>query len=215
MASALRPIVSSSLLVCSFFATAAFPTGAVSTQGIFQGSNDIGHAQPGGSTFDAARGSYEVRGGGEDVWGTADNFRFTWKRVQGDASLAADIHINAPVTNTLAKGMLMFRQSLDPGSAYADIAIHADGHITLQYRLAPGGVTADIMLPEHNAERLRIVRHADAFTVYAHPGNVGSAQAPSISIPMNGLVYVGVGVCSHNTDALQTVAFSKVDLTSR
>jgi len=182
------------------------------SQGIFQGSKDIGSAQLGSTRFYPDTASYEIRGGGADVWGTADDFRFTWTRVSGDASLAADVHVDAPVTYRLSKGMLMFRQSLDPGSPYADIAIHADGHITLQYRLTQGGETKDVTLPEHNVPRLRIVRHGDRFTVYAG-SNSGSPQAgPSITVAMTGPVYAGLGVCSHNTDDLQTVTFSEVDV---
>ena len=182
-------------------------------QGDFLGSTDIGSAQPGFTEYDPLRGTYRLGGGGADVWGTADSFRFTWTRLAGDLSLAADLHVDAPVTFRLAKGMLMFRQSLDPGSPYADIAIHADGHITLQYRLTEGGETKDVTLPEHNAVRLRLVRRGDRIFAYAGEGK-GSAKPPSITLAMPNLVYVGLGVCSHNTDALQSVTFRNVTLQS-
>lgn len=181
-------------------------------QDLFQTSTDIGSAQRGFTTYDAAAGSYEVMGGGADVWGAADDFRFVWTRVTGDASLAADLHINAPVSYRISKGMLMFRESLDPGSPYADIAIHADGHITLQYRLTPGGETKDVTLRENNVPRLRIERRGDRFTVYAGPEHTATTNPTSIDLPMHGQIYVGLGVCSHNTDSLQGVTFSKIAL---
>lgn len=181
-------------------------------QGPFQSSTDIGTAQRGLTTYNAAAGTYEVMGGGEDVWGTADDFRFVWARVSGDASLAANLHIDAPVSYRISKGMLMFRSSLEPGSPYADVAIHADGHITLQYRLTQGGDTKDVTLRENNVPRLRIVRRGDRFTVYAGTENTETANPPSITIPMQEQIYVGLGACSHNTDALQSVTFSKVTL---
>ena len=180
---------------------------------MFQGSNDIGHAQVGSTRYDPGNASYEIRGGGEDVWGTADDFRFTWTQLSGDAAFSANVHIDAPVTYRLSKGMLMFRQSLDPGSPYADVAIHADGHMTLQYRLVQGGETKDINLPENNAPRLRLVRHGDDFTASAESGTTKTGSA-SIRIPMHGSVYVGLGVCAHNTDVLQTVTFSRVKIES-
>lgn len=179
-------------------------------QGIFRASSDIGSAQHGFTVYNAAAGSYQVMGGGNDVWGTADDFRFVWTQVSGDGSLAADLHIDAPTTYRISKGMLMFRQSLDPGSPYADIAIHADGHITLQYRLTEGGETRDVTLPEHNAPHLRIVRRGNLFTVYAGAGS--RKASPSVTVPMQGPVYVGLGVCSHNVDALQSVTFTRVEL---
>ena len=180
--------------------------------GPFQTSTDIGSAQRGVTTYNAAGPAYEVMGGGDDVWGTADAFRFVWTRVSGDASLAANLHINAPVSYRISKGMLMFRASLEPGSPYADVAIHADGHITLQYRLTPGGETKDVTLRENNVPRLRIVRRGDRFTVYAGTEKTGTANPPSITIPMDGRIYVGLGVCSHNTDSLQGVTFSNITL---
>lgn len=206
-----RLIASSVLFVA--LAPAALPApqhAADKVPGLFQGSIDIGQAQPGSTRYDPERARYEIRGGGDDVWGTADSFRFAWTQLSGDASLAADLHIDAPVTFRLAKGMLMFRQSLDPGSPYADVALHADGHVTLQYRLRQGGETRDITLPVHNVAHLRIIRQGDTFTAYTEPR--GASAPPAVTVPMHGLVYVGIGVCSHNSDALQTVTFSHIML---
>jgi TolB protein len=211
-------IRAASLLLCvlaSAFPQAMVPPQQVSSdqaQGLFRASTDIGSAQHGFTIYNAAAGSYEVMGGGNDVWGTADDFRFVWTQVSGDASLSADLHINAPTSYRISKGMLMFRQSLDPGSPYADIAIHADGHITLQYRLTQGGETRDVTLPEHNVAHLRIDRRGNTFTVHAGTGSGPRKGAPSVTVPMQGPVYVGLGVCSHNVDALQSVTFSKVDV---
>jgi TolB protein len=214
MAPTLRVFASSLLLISSLTAVPAIGQKKQTVQGIFEGSEDIGHAQPGTTRYDPATATYEIRGGGYDVWAAADDFRFTWTRTSShDASLSADVHVDAPVTYRLSKGMLMFRQSLDPGSPYADIAIHADGHITLQYRLVQGGETKDVTLPENNVKHLTVVRHGDTFTAYAQGDTGGrTASPPSITVPMHGPVYVGLGVCSHNTDALQTVTFSNVVL---
>jgi hypothetical protein len=184
-----------------------------SSKDIFQASTDIGAAQPGSTSYDPASQSYAIKGGGADIWGSADDFRFTWKRLSGDASLSADINIAQPATHAFSKGVLMFRQSLDPGSPYADIAIHAgDGHITLQWRATQYGETKDITLPEHNARRLRIERKGDTFIASVVGEGEHSSTAPSITIPMKAPLYVGLGVCSHNSDALQTVTFSQITL---
>jgi TolB protein len=198
------------------FASSAFPAHqtpvAPATVGIFQGSTDIGHAQLGSTTWDPATHSYLIQGGGADIWGSADDLRFTWTALSGDASLAADVRVAQPPTHQFAKGVLMFRQSLDPGSPYADIAIHADGHITLQWRAVANGETKDITLAEHNASRLRIERQGDRFTAFAITAGQQTSAPPSITIPLKDPVYVGIGVCSHNTGALQSVTFSNVTL---
>ena len=170
------------VLACALAFVFPAPQPESTPQGPFRTSTDIGSAQRGTTTYNPATGTYEIAGGGADVWGAADDFRFVWTRISGDASLAADVHINPPFSYRISKGMLMFRASLDPGSPYADIAIHADGHITLQYRLTQGGETKDATLPEKNEPRLQIVRHGDNFTVTAGMGR--TADAPSITIQM-------------------------------
>ena len=185
-----------------------------STTGFFRGAADIGTAQKGQTSFDAATGSYRIAGGGDDVWGTADAFRFTWTQLPGDGSLTADVEVGQPSTHRSSKGMLMMRQNLDPGSPYADIAIHGDGHITLQYRLVQGGPTKDTDLPQHGATRLRIERKGNLYTASVVDASSAATPPPSITVEMEGPVYVGLGVCAHSTSALQTVLFRNVKVSS-
>ena len=181
-------------------------------QGMFKGSTDIGTTQPGASIFEAATSTYKVSGGGEDVWAAADDFRYTWTKVSGDLTFTGDVNLQQPSTHAKAKGMLMIRQSLDPGSPYVDVAIHGDGHIDLQWRAIQGGETKDTDLPEHGTVRVRIERRGDHFTAYAFTGEMETPNAPSVTIPLTNPVYVGIGVCSHDTHNLQTVTFSNLKL---
>ena len=205
-----RILLATSLLVPAFL-HAQQPASAV---GFFRGSADIGTAQKGATSFDAATGSYRVSGGGDDVWGAADAFRFTWTQLPGDGSLTADVQVAQPNTHPKAKGMLMIRQSLDPGSPYADIAIHGDGHITLQYRLTQGGQTKDTDLPQHGATRLRIERKGDVYTASVVDASGATAPPPFITLTLKGQAYAGLGVCSHSTTSLQTVVFRNVKVSS-
>ncbi len=180
--------------------------------GLFTGRSDIGVTQPGTTSFDPATKSYRVSGGGADIWGTADAFSYTWRPMSGDGSLAAEAVFTQPLAYPIAKGVLMFRGSLAPGAPYADIAIHGDGHITLQYRTVENGETKDVLLPEHGPVRLRVERKGDRFTAQAVLANGRLGEPASITVPMHDPVYVGLGVGSHNVKALQTVVFSGVTL---
>ena len=74
------------------------------------------------------------------MWGTADAFHMSWICLSGDVTLTADVHFPPEGSAIpLKKAVLIVRQSLDPDSAYADVAVHGDGHITLQYRESKGG----------------------------------------------------------------------------
>ena len=189
------------------------PAQTGSQTGLFSGASDIGQTQPGSNQFDPATGNYTVKGGGFDVWSTHDDFHLTWVRFNGDGSLTADIQVAQPAVHAKAKGILMFRQTLAPGSAYADVALHGDGHIDLQWRAAENGETRDTDVPAHGATRVRLVRQGDLFTAFAIDADGHqSPSGPSITVPMHGPVYVGLGVCSHSSTALQTVTFSNVKL---
>ncbi len=181
--------------------------------GIFEASTDIGATRPGATLYDPATASYRVTGGGADLWGAADQFHFTWLKLSGDATLSAGIHFAPGTGDPTAKAILIFRQSLDPASPYADAAIHADGHITLQYRATPGGKTEDTTSSRHGSARLGIVRSGDQFTLIAgaEKAHLEPDPAPA-TVVLHDPVYVGIGVCAHNAGHLETATFSNVKL---
>ncbi len=147
------------------------------------------------------------------MWGTADDFHMSWVRLSGDVTLTADVRFPAdsrPIP--LKKAVLIVRQSLDPDSAYADVAIHGDGHITLQYRETKGGETADITSPEHGSTRLRIERKGDQFTMYTGASDAKLTSSGSKKIVLHDPVYVGIGMCAHNADVVETAVFSNVKI---
>jgi TolB protein len=180
--------------------------------GIFTGSSDIGTTREGSALYSPSSGEYQVTGGGADIWGTGDDFHFTWVEVSGDVSVTADIRFSARSPERLRKAVLMIRQSLAPGSAYADIAIHGDGHINLQFRTVLGGKTDDTLSTQHGSTRLRIERRGNQFTGFA--GKPGQALVPGspVTIVMRDPVYLGIGVCAHNANAVEQAIFSNVKI---
>jgi hypothetical protein len=180
--------------------------------GIFAGSTDVGKLLKGATVYEPASGSYRVTGGGADMWGGEDAFHFSWVRLSGDATLTADVHFPSGGVPPLEKAVLIFRQSLDPTSPYADVAIHRDGHVTLQYRAVTGGKTEDVTSPEHGSTRLRIERSGNRFTAFTGSGDGKLTAFSTSTVLLDDPVYVGIGVCSHNADGLTTVTFSNVTL---
>ena len=182
------------------------------TAGIFTSSTEIGTTRKGSTVYVPASGEYRVTGGGADIWGKADDFHFTWVRLSGDVSLTADIRFPASSLEALRKAILMIRQSLDPGSAYADAAIHGDGHINLQFRAVDGGKTDDTLSTQHGSTRLRIERKGNQFTIFAGEPGQALIPAPPMPILMKDPVYVGIGVCAHNANAVEEAIFSNVKI---
>ena len=121
-------------------------------------------AHPGSVAFDAAKGTYTVTGGGENMWITRDAFQFAWKRATGDLTLAADISFVGAGKDPHRKACLMIRQDLDADSAYVDVAVHGDGLTSLQFREAKGGATHEVQANVKAPKRVRIEKRGKYVT---------------------------------------------------
>jgi hypothetical protein len=181
--------------------------------GPFDSHSDVGETPKTGSAeYNPSNGEYRITGGGANMWESTDAFHFVWKRLSGDVSLTADVHFIGAGAVEHRKAALIIRQSLEPGAAYADVARHGDGLTSLQYRLTAGAITEEIRSPVNGPVRIRIERHGDQFTMYA--GNPGEDLKPGgpVTVILHDPVYVGLGVCSHDANILETAVFSNVKI---
>jgi len=189
-------------------------TPEMSPLGAFQDHADVGTVlHPGSVNFDAEHRSYTVTGSGENMWLTADAFHFVWTKVTGDVALAANISFVGQGGNEHRKAVLMIRQSLDPDSAYADLALHGNGLTSLQYRDAKGASTHEIQSNIAAPARLRIEKRGEYFYMFlAGEGEDLHMAGGSTRVPLEGPFYVGIGVCSHNKDVTEKAVFSDVEI---
>jgi TolB protein len=187
------------------------------SEGIFEGHNDVGTVLHAGSVdYDAAKQTYTISGSGENMWLAADAFQFAWKKISGDVTLTADISFLTATGNEHKKAALMLRQSLDADSVYADVALHASGLTSLQFRDEKGAITREIQSNISAPKRLRIAKRGDY--VYMSLGTSGGEPTVAggwLRIPLQGTFYVGLGVCSHDKDVVEKAVFSNVELTQR
>lgn len=205
---------SSTLFACLWYAL-SFGVSAAEAQGdaigAFDAHWDVGETPKKGSvSYDSAAGEYRITGGGANIWSTTDAFQFVWKRLSGDVTISADVRFIGAGKEDHRKAVLMIRQSLDPDSPYADIALHGDGLTSLQFRRTPGAETEEVRSPAKAPLRIRLERHANQFTMYT--GNAGDELKPSgtAHVTLTDPVYIGIGVCSHDADVLETAVFSNV-----
>ena len=182
--------------------------------GIFSRQRDIGNvARPGSVDFDPARGEYRIAGGGGNMWSTADAFHFVWTRISGDFTLTADVKFVGTGGNPHRKACLLIRQSLKPGSVYADVALHGVGLTALQYRDAPDAPTHEIQSNISAPARMRIEKRGDYISMWlAAAGEDLKPAGGYLRIPFKGKCYVGLGVCAHDNKAIEQAVFSNVEL---
>ncbi|WP_031500546.1 TolB family protein [Bryobacter aggregatus] len=175
--------------------------------GIFEAQSSVGTpARAGSARFDA--GNYTVSGGGANMWANSDSFHFVWRKVSGDVSLTADIRFETKDGEAHKKGVLMLRQTLDADSAYADAALHADGLTSLQARAAKGERTHEIQANVTRASRLKVEKRGNYVSMWVDGARAGGA----FKVALDGSFYVGLGVCAHNDQNLETAVFSNVVL---
>lgn len=210
------------LLLCAVTtvsARAASPAGkAAPALGLFQAQSAIGNVVPAGSAhYDPGRRVYTIASAGANTWYHVDHFNYLWTRASGDLALTA--RISFPPTryhhdpNPHRKGLLMFRQSLAPGAAYVDAALHGVGLTALQYRRERGADTPDIELTSDAPQTLRLEKRGDVFTLYvSQAGEPLHQVGASVRLHLQGPYYVGLGALSHDVATTDVIEFSHVRL---
>ena len=198
--------------------------------GIFEGQSDIGGALvPGSASYDAGTRQYTITSAGYNVWYTRDEFRYLWKKMSGDVSLAADITFPDPNGYGDRKAVLVIRQDLDDDAKEAIVALHGLGMIHLaqrpekglrvkdmEYRIGgrgrPGGANPDSLVGVI-ARRIGIEKRGDAFALFVSlEGEPMHQFGPPITLHLDGPFYVGVGFCSHLPDKADTAVLADVVL---
>jgi hypothetical protein len=198
--------------------------------GVFEGQSDIGAAlAPGSASYDAATGQYTINSAGYNVWYTRDEFRYLWKRMSGDVSLAADIAYPDPKGYGDRKAVLMIRQSLDDDAKAAMVALHGAGMVHLAWRPErdvrvtdmefrvggrgrPGGATPDSLVTM-TAKRIGIEKHGDEFSLWVSlDGEPMHQFGPPIKLHLDEPFYAGIGFCSHLPETVDTAVLSNVVL---
>ena len=203
------------ILSAALFLVCAAPgQNSSSPIGIFENHTDVGTVlHPGTAEYDASTKSYTLSGSGENMWGAKDAFHFVWKKVSGDVTLSADIAFIGQGAEPHRKAVLMFRQSLDEGSAYVDAATHGDGLTSLQARDEGGAATHEVQSNVSAPKRLRLSKRGKEFYM-SIPGQDGEFQIAggSMRFQLRDPFYVGIGVCAHNKDNVEKAVFSNISL---
>ena len=201
--------------------------------GIFEGQSDVGTAVvPGRASFDAATGTYTITSAGYNIWYYRDEFRFLWKRMSGDVSLAADIAYPDPSGYGDRKAVLVIRQDLDDDAKQVVVALHGAGMIQLAQRPEKGALTKDrefrvggrgrpeVKSPDSlvtdMARRIGIEKRGHRFALFVSlAGEPMTQYGPPIELEFHEPFYVGFGFCSHLPDVADTATFSNVVLVNK
>ncbi len=181
--------------------------------GEFGNHADVGEVStPGSATH--SDGSYRMSASGANIWGSEDAFHYAWTQRSGDLHIAADIAFEGAGVDPHRKAGVMIRQNLTPGSPYADVMVHGDGLVSLQYREVQDGPTRQIVSTLSHARRVRLEREGD-FVYFSVAGEDGVLRhaGGSFRIALQAPYLVGLALSAHNDAVTETATFSNVELT--
>jgi TolB protein len=181
--------------------------------GFFPSGGDVGIVKNVGSMdYNPSRSEYRISGGGANMWDKTDAFHFVWKKISGDLSIGASVAWIGDGVNPHRKACLMIRQSLEADSPYVDLALHGDGLTSLQYRKAPGAITEEVKSEISSPRAIRLERRGNIFKMFVSERRRQLRETGSVELNLNDPVYIGLAVCSHDDNVLETAVFSDVKL---
>jgi hypothetical protein len=166
--------------------------------------SDIGGARPGGMVR-TSDGAFALYGGGDDIWGSNDQFRFLHQRIRGDFTIEVLLKAVEDV-ETYTKAGLMVRAGLNGDAPHA-----------LARRESPGGTTTEVAALEHarvENVRLRIVRRGAQIMAFVQltPSSEWRSMGETTLPALGADAEVGVVSLSHDNGRLAEVIYRDLRL---
>jgi TolB protein len=184
----------------------------VSPVGVFEHHQDVGDPILKGNTvYNAEEQTYLMSGAGKNIWTNLDQFQFAFKKIKGDFIIKATARFLGKGVAGHRKIGIMARDRLTKDSRYADGALHGGLPLltSLQYRMADGDTTGQVILSSIHPTEIEFSRTGDVFTfssaVYGENYKTVTKQ-----MTLNDEVYVGLYICSHIDTVVEQAMFSNV-----
>jgi len=174
-----------------------------------------------GSFVEGPVGTFTMTASGADIWTVdgveADEFHFAYKMLTGAGSMVAKVQ-SIDNTNDWAKAGVMIRESLDPDSAHAFMALTPTQGVSFQRRPGKGATSTSnnsTTLAETAPHWVKIDRTISGSFTASHSTNGTTWQTLGTpqTISMGANVYVGLALTSHNAAVTCQAVFSNVTTT--
>ena len=180
---------------------------------IFKNADDVGNCKLKGSfVYDERKDMYTLTGAGNNMWAQTDEFFMVWKEVSGDFTLSAQIAFEGEGVNAHRKMGLIIRESLQPDAKYADVAVHGDGLTSLQYRREKSGTTEEFISANTMPDHIILERKGNKISMKTGTGRYSEHTDATLELDFPQKCYVGLFICSHEADVLETGHFLNVSI---
>jgi hypothetical protein len=175
------------------------------------------------SFLETSPGNITMSGSGADIYGTTDEFRYAYKKLNGDGSLTVRVE---SVVNTAAwaKAGVIIRVGLEPAAQQVHMIITPASLVEFMYRKDAGLTTVQFATSGGTnpfPQWIRLTRKGNTFTGEYSANGVtwskitatdGTVQSTA-DVPMIGDVYIGLAVSATNRNGINTAVFSNVQVT--
>ena len=172
-------------------------------------AQDIGAVGPAGAAS-ASNGVFTVKGGGADVWGTADAFHYVWQPIYSDVDIIARV-ASLEYVHAWTKAGVMIRGGLTADSAHAFMLVSPGRGLAFQRRSATGGLSTSTAGISATAPAwVKLERRGSTISAFQSADGASWTLVGSETFPMAPSAYVGLAVSSHDATRLATAAFDNV-----
>ncbi|MEX0641768.1 MAG: hypothetical protein WD468_03660, partial [Pirellulales bacterium] len=210
------------------YTAAGAPTQTVNKFGTTDGANpvtspwvaqDIGTVAAAGAT-DLTGGTFTIVGGGADIWGTNDAFRYVYMPMSGDGFIQAHISDMKSPVNDFSRAGIQIRETTATNSAQVSLMLHDTwASVRLQSRVKTGTAanpvgTGEITFPSliNPPYWLRLERVGNTITGMISPtGAVGSwTTVGSVNVTMGTNYLIGMALTPRDNNYLYWAKYDNV-----
>ena len=173
--------------------------------------SDIGNSLKGGQKIE--NNNWTIYGGGDDIWGTSDQFRFVYQKINGDFSFSVKVD-SLKDTHYYAKAGIMVRKSLNKNSAHGIINVFPGGSSEFGYREKSGQTMKAKSGPNFNGFNVMLkVEKVDKSLYFSIQTKNEWIEVEKLHIHNWGKsIYVGLATLSHDNSQLTTATYSNMQL---
>jgi len=174
-------------------------------------SADVGKVGVHGSS-NVKAGVWTISASGEDIYGTADSFRFVYRPLHGDGQITARV-VSYERKDMWTKVGVMVRATTDAGAPFADVLVTPDHGAEFQYRSTVAGETQTTdQVPSPTPYWVKLTRVGPLLTGYVSKDGIRWEERGKATLTLAPDVLIGLCVTSHKNDVLTEAKIDSVSL---
>ena len=150
-------------------------------------TRNIGTVIDGGyAGYNPAGSTFAIGGSGDDIWNTADSFRYAYTQLAGDGSITARV-VNQENTSVWSKVGVMVRESLASNSKHAMTVVTPANGVAFQWRDTTGGNSGNVNSSgvAEPSYWVRVTRIGNILAGFASSNGANWTQISSATVSMS------------------------------